>query len=154
MRLKCVLKQSTTDRGFTLVELMVAVALAAVLFFGLASIYMLINDAWDRGASLASLQRDGSYAMYEFTTIIRQGTAAVVAPTHLTIQDGGGSTLGRFYWEQSDNTMRDDSGNKIIPSTVDSLGFSQAGATIQVDLLLADDKENTVFFNTNVALRN
>jgi prepilin-type N-terminal cleavage/methylation domain-containing protein len=154
MWLKGILKQSNTARGFTLIELLVAVALAAVLFFGLASIYMLINDAWSRGASLASLQRDGSYAMYEFSTTIRHGTAAVVSPTQLTVQDGGGATIGRFYWDQSDNTLRDDSGNKIIPSTVDSLGFSQAGAVIHVDLLLADDKENTAFFNTDVALRN
>jgi hypothetical protein len=138
----------------TLVELMVAVALVSILFFGLASIYILMDDAWDRGASLVNLQRDGSYAMYEFTTTIREGAMAVVAPTQLTIQDGSGTTLGRFYLEQSDSTLRDDAGAKVIPSTVDSLAFTQVGTTIHVDLLLVDDKENSAFFNTRVSLRN
>ena len=151
---KGILKQSRKARGITLVELMVAVALVSVLFFGLASIYILMDDTWTRGASLTNLQRDGSYAMYEFTTTIRQGAMAVVSPTQLTIQDGSGATIGRFYLEQSDNTLRDDSGTKVIPSTVDSLAFSQTGATIHVDLLLVDDQENAVFFNTRVSLRN
>jgi len=148
------LKQLNIARGVTLIELMVAVALVSVLFFGLASIYVLMDDAWNRGASLVNLQRDGSYAMYEFSTTIRQGAMAVVAPTQLTVQDGSGTTIGRFYLEQSDNTLRDDSGTKVIPSTVDSLAFSQAGATILVDLLLVDDRENAVFFNTRVSMRN
>jgi prepilin-type N-terminal cleavage/methylation domain-containing protein len=147
-------KQFITMRGVTLIELLVAVALVSILFFGLASIYILMDDAWDRGASLVNLQRNGSYAMYEFSTTIRQGSMAVVTPTQLTVQDGSGTTIGRFYLQGSDNSLRDDSGTKIIPSTVDSLAFSQAGATIHVDLLLVDDRDNAAFFNTNVSMRN
>ena len=141
--------------GFTLIELMVAVALAVVLFFGLASLYMLMNDSWERGSSLVNLQRDGSYAMMKLTTTIRAGSAAIIAPsTQLTVKDAGNTTIGRFYLESGDQSLRDDSGNKVIPSLVDSLVFTQSGPTIYVELMLADDKENTAYFTTGASLRN
>ena len=141
--------------GFTLIELMVAVALAVVIFFGLASLYMLMNDSWERGSSLVNLQRDGSYAMMELTTTIRAGSAAIIAPSsQLTVKDAGNTTIGRFYLESSDQSLRDDLGNKVIPSLVDSLVFTQSGPTIYVELMLADDKENTAYFTTGASLRN
>jgi prepilin-type N-terminal cleavage/methylation domain-containing protein len=148
-------KEKKSTQGFTLIELMVAVALVVVLFFGLASVYMLIDDSWARGASLVNLQRDGSYAMTELSMAIRMGASAVISPTtQLTIKDGNGTNIGRFYLEGSDNSLRDDSGTKVIPSSVDSLAFSQAGSTIFVSLVLVDDSENKVTFSTAASLRN
>jgi len=144
-----------SSQGFTLVELMVAVALVSVLFFGLASIYMLIDDSWERGSSLLNLQRDGSYAMEEVATAVRIGASAVISPsTQLTVKDGNDVTIGRFYLEASDNTMRDDSGTQVIPSSVDSLQFSLVGRTVHMDLILTDDQDNLVYFSTAASLRN
>jgi Tfp pilus assembly protein PilW len=144
-----------TSPGFTLVELMVVAALVFVLFIGLASVYMLIDDSWDRGVSLVNLQRDGSYAMLELTTAIRKGTAVAISPsTQVTIKDAGNSVIERFYLDSSDNTLRDDSGTKVIPSMVDSLLFTQSGPTIHVEMVLADDRDNKAYFSTGASLRN
>jgi prepilin-type N-terminal cleavage/methylation domain-containing protein len=144
-----------SSQGFTLVELMVAVALISILFFGLAGIYLLIDDSWERGSSLVNLQRDGSYALEEVATAVRMGASAIISPsTQLTVKDVNDVTISRFYLEGSDNTLRDDSGTKVIPSSVDSLLFSLVGRTVHVDMMLIDDQDNLVYFSTAASLRN
>jgi prepilin-type N-terminal cleavage/methylation domain-containing protein len=142
-------------RGITLVELMVVVALAGVIFFGLAITYMMIMDWWDRSNSLMNLQRDGSYALYEIATAIRMGSMVQIpSETQLTIQDASASTMEQFYLESSDNSLRDSSGEKVIPSLVDSLQFAFTGKTISVTLILTDSESQEAYFNTSASLRN
>lgn len=152
---KIMMKWLLGSRGLTIIELMVAVALAAVIFFGLATIYMLTMDWWDRGSSLLNLQRDGSYALFEISTDIRRGSMAEISPsTQLRIKDSSGSTIARYYLEGSDNTLRYDSGGLVVPSLVDSLCFAQSGKTVSVLLVLADAEQQEAYFSTAASLRN
>jgi prepilin-type N-terminal cleavage/methylation domain-containing protein len=141
--------------GFTLVELMVATALVSVLFFALATVYLLVDASWDRGEAMISLGRDGSYAVEEMAMAVRLGTSMQIGPsTSLTIKDAADSTIARYYLQASDSTLRDLSGNKIIPSKVDSLQFSQAGNTVDIGLVLTNSEGQTGYFNTSASLRN
>jgi Tfp pilus assembly protein FimT len=144
------------SRGLTIVELMVVVALAGIIFFGLATIYVMVMDWWDRGNSQLNLQRDGSYALFSMSTEIRKGSLALTpSSTELLIQNAAGSTMQQYYWETSDNTLRDISGQQVIPSLVDSLHFSITDQrTIYVTLVLADAEQQEAYFSTSASLRN
>jgi len=144
------------SRGVTIVELMVVVALAAVIFFGLATIYMLVMEWWDRGNSQLNLQRDGTFALFEMSTHIRAGSLAQTpSSTQLIIQNAAGSTIDQYYWESTDHTLRDISGQKVIPSMVDSLHFSFSyPKTVYVTLVLVDSEQQEAFFSTSASLRN
>ncbi len=151
------LRMRTThnSRGFTIVELMVVVALSAFIFFGLAILYMTVMDWWDRAISLMNLQRDGSYALFDISTAIRSGSNAAISPSSsLEVKNQSGTTIAQYYWETSDNTLRDISGQKIIPSLVDSLHFVQSGKTVSMILILADSEQQEAYFSTSTSLRN
>ena len=146
-------KSPNSPKGFTILELMVATALIGALFFALASLYMLVDDSWSRGSSLLNLQRDGSYAMSEIASSVHMGTTAVVpSSTQLDIKDETGATVGGYYC--SDDTLRDISGAKVIPSLVDSLYFALSGKTVFVTLVLADSNNQKAYFSTAASLRN
>lgn len=149
------MKSTSLSNGFTLIELMVATLLVGALFFALASVFMFVDDSWDRGSSLVNLQRDGSYALSEMATSVRQGTSAQIPlPTQLIIKDEADSTIGRFYLETSDNTLRDNSATKVIPSAVDSLQFALSGKTVFITLVLVDSDDQKARFSTAASLRN
>lgn len=148
-------KSLSVARGFTLVEVMIVAALAGAFFFALASVYVLVDDSWNRGSSLVNLQRDGSYALVEMTSTIRSGaTAEVPQSTRLVIKDEADSTLGQYYWQLSDKTLRDLSGAKVVPSLVDSLHFALSGEMVFVTLVLTDSDAQRALFSTAASLRN
>jgi|GEM_PF-1754673 len=142
-------------RGFTLVELMVATALVSVLFFALATVYLLVDSSWDRGEAMINLGRDGSYAVEEMAMSIRLASSVTIGsgPT-MTIKDAADSTVAQYYLQASDSTLRDLSGNRIIPSKVDSLNFSQNGDVVEIGLVLTNSDGQRGYFNTSVSLRN
>ena len=150
------MESSKRSGGFTLIELMVATSLMAVLFFALASFYMLVDDSWDRGSSLLNLQRDGSYALLEMATSVRMGSSVQINPsTQLVIKDASGATIGGYYRQAGDNTLRDNSGAKVISSLVDSLQFTLSNRTVFVTLVLTDsDQQEKAYFSTAASLRN
>jgi len=141
--------------GFTLVELMVATALVSVLFFALATVYLLVDASWDRGEAMIHLGRDGSYAVEEMAMSVRLASSVTVGsgPT-LTIKDSADSTVAQYFLQSSDSTLRDLSGNPIIPSKVDSLDFTQSGNTVDIGLVLTNPEGQRAYFNTSASLRN
>ncbi len=142
-------------QGFTLVELMVATALVSVLFFAVATVYLLVDASWDRGEAMINLGRDGSYAVEEMAMSVRLATSVVIGSgPSLTIKNAADSTIARYFMQASDSTLRDLSGNRIIPSKVDSLAFSQNGKIIDIGLVLTNTEEQRAYFNTSVSLRN
>jgi hypothetical protein len=90
------------------------------------------------------------------STEIRKGSLALTpSSTELLIQNAAGSTMQQYYWETSDNTLRDISGQQVIPSLVDSLHFSITDQrTIYVTLVLADAEQQEAYFSTSASLRN
>ena len=150
------MKSSKRSAGFTLIELMVATSLMAVLFFALASFYMLVDDSWDRGGSLLNLQRDGSYALLEMATSVRMGSSVQINPsTQLVIKDASGATIAGYYRQAGDSTLRDNSGAKVVSSLVDSLQFTLSNRTVFVTLVLTDsNQQEKAYFSTAASLRN
>lgn len=149
------MKSLRLSRGFTIVELMVAVALAAVIFFGIAVAYMLFMEWWDRGTSLLNLQRDGSYALFDITKSVRGGSmVSIPSATQLDVKNAGGGTIASYYWESADSTLRNLSGGKVVASKVDSLHFAQSGPTVLVTLVLTDSDHQEAYFSTAASLRN
>jgi prepilin-type N-terminal cleavage/methylation domain-containing protein len=142
-------------RGFTLVELMVATALVSVLFFALATVYLLVDASWDRGEAMINLSRDGSYAVEEMAMSVRLASSVIIGSgPSLTIKDVVDSTIAQYYLQAGDSTLRDLSGNRIIPSKVDSLHFSQTGKTVDIGLVLTNSEGQRAYFNTSASFRN
>jgi len=141
--------------GFTLVELMVATALVSVLFFALATVYLLVDASWDRGEAMINLGRDGSYAVEEMAMSLRLASSVTIGsgPT-MTIKDAADSTVAKYYFQASDSTLRDLSGNRIVPSKVDSLNFAQSGDIVDIGLVLTNAEGQKAYFNTSVSMRN
>lgn len=149
------IKSLRVPRGFTIVELMVAVALAALIFFGIAVVYMLFMDWWDRGTSQLNLQRDGSYALFDITNSIRGGSMVTIpSDTHLDIKNAGGGIIASYYWESADSTLRNLSGGKVVASKVDSLYFAQSGPVVLVTMVLTDAERQEAYFSTAASMRN
>ena len=141
--------------GFTRVELMVATALVSVLFFALATVYLLVDASWDRGEAMINLGRDGSYAVEEMAMSLRLASSVTIGsgPT-ITIKDAADSTVAQYYFQASDSTLRDLSGNRIIPSKIDSLDFTQNGDIVDIGLVLTNTEGQRAYFSTSVSLRN
>jgi prepilin-type N-terminal cleavage/methylation domain-containing protein len=144
-----------SSSGFTLVELMVATALVSVLFFALATVYLLVDASWDRGEAMINLGRDGSYAVEEMAMSVRQAASVTIGSgPSITIKNAADSTVARYYLQASDSTLRDLSGNRIVPSKVDSLDFAQNGDIVDIGLVLTNSEGQRAYFNTSASLRN
>lgn len=62
------------ERGFTLVELLVAAFLAGVVLLGASSLYVATTRAFDESSSQAALQRQGTLVMEELARQVRSAT--------------------------------------------------------------------------------
>jgi type II secretory pathway pseudopilin PulG len=61
------------ERGFTLLELLVATLSAGIVILGLASLYLATTGAFAQSASQASLQRQGTLTLDQVSQVIRRG---------------------------------------------------------------------------------
>lgn len=128
------------ERGVTLIELFVVMALASLVTLGLIAFYFNSQSMWVDGSTQAIAQRDG--------TLLLQAMAPVVhAADHVDVLNAGdslhqgfvafqnGNEIGRFQW-QPDNLVHQGIGDQdkgpVVPTHV--LRFS---VSVEADTLLA-----------------
>jgi prepilin-type N-terminal cleavage/methylation domain-containing protein len=97
------------ERGMTLVEITVVLALAAVVMTGLVGFYVSSQAIWMDGASQALTQRDATLLVTAITDSIRTARRAVVSSfpdsLHQTLtlysDEGATAAFRCFYWRDS-----------------------------------------------------
>ena len=101
--------QAHRDRGLTLTEVMIVIALAALVMLGLVSFYMTSQAVWMEGSSQAITQRDATLLVTAMTDSVRRAGYATVVEDPSTggqvlslyAQKGDPDPFRCFYWKAS-----------------------------------------------------
>lgn len=99
-------KPRTSQRGFTLTEMMVVLVLAAILMTGMTTFYYHSQAMWLEGASQALTQREATLAVETMRDSVHHASSAViVSPQEIALLDAGGQPFHFFMLNQSDRTL-------------------------------------------------
>ena len=130
------------DRGMTLTEVMIVVALAALVMTGLVGFYLTSQAVWMEGSSQALTQRDATLLVAAITDSVRQAARATVTND----PSSGGQVLSLyadknaaepfrcFYWKNSrvysgsDQPGHDE--RLVVVSQVDSFQLGTVDTTL------------------------
>ena len=134
------------QRGFTLVEVMAVIVLAAIVGFGLIGFYLNSQATWIDASSQAMAQRDGTLILETITDLSRPWSEAVVEPV-----GGGNDRLiirdallekERFYWDSGDSLLHHSkdgaaTGPAMVNSRVERFAASidSTGRLVSIDSL-------------------
>ncbi|NOT32625.1 MAG: type II secretion system protein [Candidatus Eisenbacteria bacterium] len=104
--------RSAQRSGFTLVEVVVVMALAGVVTMGLVTFYLYSQSTWIDASTQALTQRDATGALEAIGATVWSGNNATVLPaagdstnSDLFVYDAGGTLLGRYYWDPADSLI-------------------------------------------------
>jgi len=147
------------QRGFTLVELMVATLASIILVLATGMLMSIGHNNWNAAWKRANLQRDASYAMLRMSRPIRAGTSAQVEADGkgLKVYTEGGWM--RFFVAPGASrlTLKSETGvnapETILDDKIEYLQFNVTGNTVTIDLKLKEDDLQTHFVST-IMMRN
>jgi type II secretory pathway pseudopilin PulG len=96
-----------STRGFTLVEAMIVIVLAAVVGFGLVGFYLNSQATWLDASTQAIAQRDATLMIDAITNQGRQWASAELGSDSVSIRfrDGFGAERDRFYLDVNDHRI-------------------------------------------------
>jgi prepilin-type N-terminal cleavage/methylation domain-containing protein len=143
-------------KGFTLIELMVAIAASAIVILAIGIVIVFGQTSWNDTWTKVNLQRDASYAMLRMSQSIKKATSAaadVNGPVLSLVVDGN-SVI--FSYAQDTNDLQYQIGGQsetIINGKVENLQFKVQGSTVEITLELEKDNVQTRFVST-VMMRN
>jgi prepilin-type N-terminal cleavage/methylation domain-containing protein len=145
------------QKGFTLIELMIAVMAGVVLILAAGMVLSIGHTFWNKSWEEANLQRSASYALLIMSHSIRAATSAQeeAGGTALIIHKQGTSDI-RFSYVEATNELRSQFGAQpetIINDKVEDLQFNVEGKKVTIDLRLQKDNAQTHLVST-VMMRN
>jgi len=147
------------QRGFTLVELMVATLASIILVLATGMLMSIGHNNWNAAWKRANLQRDASYAMLRMSRPIRAGTSAQVEDNGAGLRIYTEGSWMRFFVAPgvSKLTLKSEIGTNtpetILDDKVEDLQFNVTGNTVKIDLKLKEDDLQTHFVST-IMMRN
>lgn len=100
-------RKKASNSGFTVVELMVAMLVSAVLALAVGSMLVFGWMGWVRSNEIVSSQRDASLAMLMIAKEIRNSS-------YDTITDGAGIQCDDFSFQGSDSDLVRSDGMKVV----------------------------------------
>lgn len=149
------------QKGFTLIELTIAMFTGAIVIVATGSILFYGQRSWNNTWERVNLQRDASYAMQRMSRAIKAGTSAKVEAEGKDLRiynDTEG--VWRSFSVQSNNLMlktaivgEGASDETILDGKVEALQFNVTGTTVSMELKLRKDNLQTHFVST-VMMRN
>jgi len=156
--------KTKSQKGLTLIELMVATAAVAILILAAGIVIVIGQTSWNKTWKEVSLQRDASYAILTMTRSIKRAISAT--PTadgpvlNITTKDQIPPYTEHtiiFSYVADTNSLQVQVGGltqTIINGKVDSLLFNVVGNnTVTIDLSLKEDGAQAHFKST-VMMRN
>jgi prepilin-type N-terminal cleavage/methylation domain-containing protein len=151
--------ETKSQKGFTLIELMVAMAAGTILILAAGIVMVTGQEAWDEAWKKVNLQRDASYAMLIMSRSIQAATSAAVDANGGTtlITNGTGNSV-RFSRMTGTHNLQCQIGAQpqtLINDKVDYLHFdvNEPRHTVTINLGLKKDDART-YFDSTVMMRN
>jgi Tfp pilus assembly protein PilW len=153
------------EGGFTLMELMIAGVVAAIVLLALITMYITSMQAWDRAGARLALQRNASMALDQVMFDVRHGSRVEVGGggTSLTIirtTAAGDSTIASY--QLVGDQLRNQYGVALV-DRVTSLTFATPnGFKLEAAMSLVDDlgtsaqeaDDATIFVESAAVCRN
>jgi prepilin-type N-terminal cleavage/methylation domain-containing protein len=134
--------RAASERGMTLLEVTIVLALASLVIVGLAGFYLSSQSTWLDGSSQALTQRDATLLVSAITDNVRAAGSAVVSSApdslHVTLtlySDRHATAAFRcFYWQDSlvyMGTNQPAPGDQpVVPSRVGRFQLSTVDSTL------------------------
>ena len=145
------------ERGFTLVELMIAAFLSTIVMFAIGTMLVTKQRYWDRTSAKLTMIREASAAMGRMSRELRTAKRDSVFVYGDSVQIWKNGACVRFRREGADLVLREGaSAVYLVDNTLDSLYFSYAfsdSSAIGVHLGMADGEAETQL-GTIVGMRN
>jgi Tfp pilus assembly protein PilW len=143
-------------KGFSLIELMVAIATSAIVLLAIAIVIVFGQTSWNDTWTKVNLQRDASYAMLKMSQSIKKATSAVADVNGPVLNLVVDSNSIIFSYAQDTNDLQYQIGEHsetVISGKVKNLQFGVSGNTVTIDLELEEDNVETRLLST-VMMRN
>jgi prepilin-type N-terminal cleavage/methylation domain-containing protein len=151
--------ETKSQKGFTLIELMVSMMTSAILILSAGIVLVIGQTSWDEAWKKSSLQRDASYAMLRMSRSIQDANSAAVDANGgmtLRIVNGTGNII-KFSRMTGTHNLQYQIGTKqtLINDKVDYLHFDVNAPrhTVTINLGLKQDDAQT-YFDSTVMMRN
>ncbi len=146
------------QKGFTLIELIIAIIIGTIVILAAGTILVFGNRYWSNAWKKTNLQRDASYAMFRVSRAIQAGRSAQLEGDGqgLKIYNEGGWMRFFVIPEASMLTLKSDVGGSIgtiLEKNVEDLQFNVVGNKVTINLKLKQDDIQTHFAST-VMMRN
>jgi type II secretory pathway component PulJ len=143
-------------KGFSLIELMVAIATSAIVLLAIAIVIVFGQTSWNDTWTKVNLQRDASYAMLKMSQSIKAATGAESPDGRVLYIPNQTNPSIIFTYAQDTNDLQYQSGGQtetFINDKVKNLQFNVSGNTVTIDLELEEDNIETRLVST-VMMRN
>jgi len=146
------------QKGFTLIELIIAMLIGAIVVVVAGMILFFSQKNWNNAWQRVKLQRDASYAVLRMSRSVKAGASAQVEGSGECLRIYTGGNWTRFYVAPGLEKLALKSevgGNSetILDDGVEALQFNVADNTIRIELKLREDNLQAHFVST-VMMRN
>jgi len=145
------------QKGFTLIEVISATIISAIVIVAAGSMLFYGQRSWDNTWKRVTLQRDASYAMQRMTLSVKAGMNAELEGDGNAVKIYRATGWIRFFLEQENNNLKceieGEGPQTIINGKVEDLQFNVTGNTVTMELKLREDNLQTHFVST-VMMRN
>ena len=143
------------EAGLTMVEVIVATIVTAIVLLSLITLYLTSMDAWDRSGARLALQRRADLALERIAADVRAGSKVEIDPgqTQMSIYrtTATGDSLVASY-ALVDDELQNNHGT-VLAERLTSLQFaSVAGCKVSIPLTLEDDLGTTALDGDDVRL--
>ncbi len=151
--------EAKSQKGFTLVELMIAMTAGTILVLVAGMVLVVGQTSWNNAWKRVNLQRDASYAMLVMNRSIRAATSAAVdanGGTALTTYGTGNKVkFSRMAGTHNLQCQIEAQPQTLISDKVDYLHFdvNEPRHTVTINLGLKKDDAQT-YFESTVMMRN
>lgn len=152
-------KITKSQKGLTILELMIAVSAAVILILAAGIVIVIGQTSWNDTWGSVSLQRDASYGMLLMTRSIQAAQAAQKSSDGgtLYIPNQSDPNVIKFYYVADTNSLQLKVGGgsvqTVIAGGVNNLQFDVGTNTVTIDLSLKKDDAQAELKST-VMMRN
>jgi prepilin-type N-terminal cleavage/methylation domain-containing protein len=159
------------ERGVTLLESLIALAVGSVVLLGVGSFYVATSRASGQDSAQTFLQRQGVLILEEMARQIRPATALTrgvcnnadansLADSLQATQIINNTTVNYCFYKNGTQLNEDRPGTENllagspVPLTVSSFASSLSGSVATVTFQLQDNRQNSMTFTTAFVHRN
>lgn len=138
--------RSTTNVGMTMVEVLIAGFIGAIILLAAFTMYLTSMETWDVAGARLALQRNGDRAVKRIAFDIRHGDTVIVGADSTSIavtRTISGATVVLATYALADDQVVNQHGTVLTSDVTDLRFFSGNGAKVWISITLADDMGTT-----------